>query len=68
MDIETQLKKILKELENLRHDIFLLSQKVHTIGQQNFQLKKVLSVMAESQRSREDDFDEALGLINDMSW
>jgi len=68
MDIETQLKKILKELENLRHDICLLGQKVHTIGQQNFQLKKVLSVMAESQRSREDDFDEALGLINDMSW
>ena len=66
--METQLEKILRELENLRHDIVLLSGKVHIIGEQNFQLKKVLTVMAEAQRSREEDFDEAMGILNDSSW
>jgi hypothetical protein len=66
--METQLEKILRELENLRHDIVLLSGKVQIIGEQNYQLKKVLTVMAESQRSREDDFDEAMGIINESSW
>jgi len=66
--METQLEKILRELENLRHDIVLLSGKVHIIGEQNFQLKKVLTVMAEAQRSREEDFDEAMGILNESSW
>ena len=66
--MESQLEKILRELENLRHDIVLLSGKVQLLGEQNFQLKKVLTVMAESQRSREEDFDEAMGILNESSW
>ena len=66
--MESQLEKILRELENLRHDIVLLSGKVQLLGEQNFQLKKVLTVMAEDQRSREEDFDEAMGILNESSW
>ena len=62
------LKTFSQTVENIASDIKKVRTTVRLIGEQNYQLKKVLTELASEHKRNQDDFEEAMGIVRETSW
>ena len=62
------LKSFSQTVENIASDIKKVTTTVRLIGEQNYQLKKVLTELASEHKRNQEEFEEAMGIVRQSSW